>query len=188
MGIETELKYEVDGDKIKIMGTPQGSLVLTMLKDGSIQSGAGAWGVKLTKHIIAPITTPDTLQARMAANEASAVSSLRTLNATAVVYGAAYAHGYPPALENLGPATTGQATELRANLIDAILASGKKSGYVFFYSTVRVKTSAIPLSYTINGDPAAAGTTGTRHFYTDQTGIIRFKTGGPADAHSPPVQ
>jgi hypothetical protein len=43
MGIETELKYEVDGDKIKIMGTPQGSLVLTMLKDGSIQSGAGAW-------------------------------------------------------------------------------------------------------------------------------------------------
>ncbi len=44
MGVATEheMKYEVDGDKIKI-GAPQGgsSLVLTLLKDGSIQSPLG---------------------------------------------------------------------------------------------------------------------------------------------------
>ncbi len=190
MGMGTaavELKYEVDGDKVRILLAPQGgaSLALTMLKDGSIQ---GPEGIKLTKHIVAAIATPDILQARMAANEANAVSSLRTLNATAVVYGAVYTHGYPPALENLGPPRTGQGNEDGANLIDATLASRKKSGYVFFYSAVRLKTSAIPLGYTINGDPAAAGTTDTRHFYTDQTGIIRFKIGGPADAHSRPLQ
>ncbi len=138
--------------------------------------------------IIAAIAIPNLLRAKMAANEASAVSSLRTLNSTAATYYADYAHGYPPALENLGPPSTGQANEDRANLIDATLASGKKSGYMFFYSAMRLQTSAIPLGYTINADPAAAGTTGTRHFYTDQTGIIRFETGGPADAHSPPLQ
>jgi len=50
MGTEVELKYEVDGDKIKIQtGAPQGSasLVLTLLDDGSIQ---GPMGIKLTKE------------------------------------------------------------------------------------------------------------------------------------------
>jgi len=43
MGMEVEMKYEVDGDKIKILTGPQGSasMVLTMLKDGSIQGQMG---------------------------------------------------------------------------------------------------------------------------------------------------
>lgn len=58
-GTEVELKYEIDGDKIKIpMGTPQDSrdVVWTMLKDGSIQmlkNGSqiqGPGGLKLTKQ------------------------------------------------------------------------------------------------------------------------------------------
>jgi hypothetical protein len=48
-GSEVEMKYEVEGDKIKILMAPQGgaSLVMTMLKDGSIQ---GPIGMKLTKQ------------------------------------------------------------------------------------------------------------------------------------------
>ena len=49
-GLEGEMKYEVDGDKIKILTAPQGgaSLVLTMLKDGPIQGPMGV--MKLTKE------------------------------------------------------------------------------------------------------------------------------------------
>ena len=46
MGTEVELKYEVDGDKIKLQA-PQGTLVLTLLKDGSIQ---GPMGMKLIRQ------------------------------------------------------------------------------------------------------------------------------------------
>jgi hypothetical protein len=46
MGTEIELTYEVDGDKVKLI-SPQGTLVLTLLKDGSIQ---GPMGMTLTKR------------------------------------------------------------------------------------------------------------------------------------------
>ena len=46
MGMEAEMKYEVDGKKVKLI-TPQGNLILTLLDDGSIQ---GPMGVKLEKQ------------------------------------------------------------------------------------------------------------------------------------------
>jgi hypothetical protein len=46
MGIETEMQYKVEDGKVKI-GSPQGSLVMTILEDGSIQ---GPMGMKLTKQ------------------------------------------------------------------------------------------------------------------------------------------
>jgi len=45
MGVEVELKYKLDGNKIKI-GGPEGNLILTLLEDGSIE---GPMGVVLTK-------------------------------------------------------------------------------------------------------------------------------------------
>lgn len=45
---ETELKYEVNGDKIKLEG-PQGNIILTLLKDGSLQ---GPGGEKLTNQTV----------------------------------------------------------------------------------------------------------------------------------------
>jgi Family of unknown function (DUF5640) len=47
MGTGVELKYEVDGNKIKVLVAPQAALVLTLLDDGSIE---GPMGVKLTKQ------------------------------------------------------------------------------------------------------------------------------------------
>jgi hypothetical protein len=46
MGIETELDYKVEDGKVKI-GSPQGTLVMTILEDGSIR---GPMGIKLTKR------------------------------------------------------------------------------------------------------------------------------------------
>ena len=45
MGVETEMEYKVEDGKVKI-GSPQGTLVMAILEDGSIQ---GPMGMKLTK-------------------------------------------------------------------------------------------------------------------------------------------
>jgi type II secretory pathway pseudopilin PulG len=130
--------------------------------------------------IIAAIAIPNLLRAKMAANESSAVGSLRTLVIAAAQFHVNH-NRYPDALENLGPANGGKSTEQRADLIDAPLASGRKSGYLFLYRSV-------DSGYIINADPITAGTTGARHFFTDQTGVILSERDRPADAHSPPTR
>ncbi len=82
--------------------------------------------------IIAAIAIPSLLRSRMAANEASAVGSLRTLNTGAVTYSTTYG-GYPAALTNMDPASP--ATSTSADLIDSVLAAGTKSGYTFTWSS-----------------------------------------------------
>ena len=55
--------------------------------------------------IIAAIAIPNLLRARMAANESSAVASLRTINTAEVTYQTGYPTvGFAPALVNLGGA------------------------------------------------------------------------------------
>src|SRR3990170_6090337 len=67
--------------------------------------------------IIAAIAIPNLLRSRMAANEASAVGSLRTLNTASVQYSTTYGTGFPVAIGNLGPANP--ATSAAADLIDS---------------------------------------------------------------------
>src|SRR3984957_2318118 len=75
--------------------------------------------------IIAAIAIPNLLRAKIAANEASAVGSMRTINTTAVEYSTTYG-GYPTALSSLGGAAGGTATSSSAELVDAVLAGGTK--------------------------------------------------------------
>lgn len=46
MGMETEMEYKVEDGKVKI-GTPQGSMVMAIQEDGSLQ---GPMGMKLVKQ------------------------------------------------------------------------------------------------------------------------------------------
>jgi prepilin-type N-terminal cleavage/methylation domain-containing protein len=134
--------------------------------------------------IIAAIAIPNLLRSRMAANEASAVGSMRTINTACVTYSSTYGTGFPAGLANLAPANP--ATAAAADLIDQVLAGGTKSGYIFAYVPGAVVGGVIP-TYTLNADPVNAGTTGQRHFYTDQSGVIRFDPGAPATNLSPPI-
>src|SRR3974390_3391482 len=79
--------------------------------------------------IIAAIAIPNLLRSRMAANEASAVGSIRTLNTASVTYNSTYGNGFPPSLATLGG--TGTVSCNNAELIDIVLAGGTKSGYTF---------------------------------------------------------
>lgn len=135
--------------------------------------------------IIAAIAIPNLLRSRMAANEASAVGSLRTLNTAAVTYSTTYGIGYPANLSDLGPAAS--ATSTAADLIDSVLAGGVKSGYSFTYTAGAADTSGNINTYTLTGEPTTAGTTGQRGFFTDQTGVIRGDADASADVNSTPI-
>src|SRR2546429_5363872 len=54
--------------------------------------------------IVAAIAIPNLLRSKIAANESSAVSSLRTINTAEVTYSSSWGSGYAPAIDNLGGA------------------------------------------------------------------------------------
>jgi type IV pilus assembly protein PilA len=138
--------------------------------------------------IIAAIAIPNLLRARMAANEASAVGTLRNYNTAMVTYASMCPNaGFPVSVQNLGPGGSGCE---RANLVGAVLATpdAAKNGYRFFYSPGPANNLGQIVSYTITADPITDNTTGIRHFFVDESGVVRGSSGEPANADSPPLR
>ena len=136
--------------------------------------------------IIAAIAIPNLLRSKMAANEASAVGSVRTLNTSMVTYSTTYG-GFPASLAALGPiAAGGTASSGLADLVDSVLAAGNKSGYTFTY-TPATAVGGFVLAYTITANPSSPGTTGQRYFFSDQSGVIRADSAAAATATSTPI-
>src|SRR5690242_15544638 len=81
--------------------------------------------------IIAAIAIPNLLRSKMAANQASAVGSVRTINTAAITYNSTYGNGYPASLTEIGNDGTTSVGCGNAELIDSVLTSGTKSGYSF---------------------------------------------------------
>ena len=138
--------------------------------------------------IIAAIAIPNLLRARIAANEPSAVSSVRTVNTSETAYQSAYPTvGYSADLLSLGPpAATGcpstvTPTSSSACLIDWVLANATaaatpKSGYYFGLGVVAA--GGLNLGYTVGSIPAALNTTGVHGFCSNEDGVIRFTATG----------
>ena len=135
--------------------------------------------------IIAAIAIPNLLRARIAANESSAVQSLRTINTAQVTYQSTYPTvGYATTLAALGPpAATGCAglvpTSAAACLLDWVLSNAipgnaPKNGYYFTNPTVTV-AGGINVDYELDSTPAASGQTGVRGFCSNSDGVIRFE-------------
>ena len=145
--------------------------------------------------IIAAIAIPNLLRSRIAANEASAVGSMRTINTAEVTFASTYpSDGFASSLGQLGGTGT-SATDANALLLDNVLgcstatASGgacTKSGYSF---TVTISGSAAPYPfYYANAAPVTPGQTGQRYFYTDASGVIRYNTTQAATSADNPLQ
>jgi len=131
--------------------------------------------------IIAAIAIPNLLRSRIAANEASAVGSVRTLNTAEVTYSSTYPDlGFNCTLGNFGPpAGSASATSTAAGLIDSVLASGTKSGYTFVLTGCSAAGSTtINVTYQSQGAPVAIGQTGQRAFCSDQSGVIKYDASG----------
>ena len=137
--------------------------------------------------IIAAIAIPNLIRSKMAANESSAVASLRTYNTSLVAYSTTYQTDPDTSFAQLGPATTPSASA--ADLVDSLLGSAQpvKSGYSFTYTPGAPPSgSTIISTYTILADPSNSST-GQRHFFTDQSGVIRANTQAVASVNDPPI-
>ena len=122
--------------------------------------------------IIAAIAIPNLLRARMSAYEASAVASIKAINAAQISYMSAYPTvGFATTLSALGGTSCAPPTPASACLIDTQLASGTKSGYSF---TMSGATGTPNASYQIRADPLVPNQTGTRYFCSFADGVIRF--------------
>ena len=131
--------------------------------------------------IIAAIAIPNLLKSKMAANESSAVGSVRTINTGEVTYAAGCPNvGYSSSLTELN---TGANCASGLNIIDNVLATGAKSGYTFAYAAAPDATKLIN-TYTLTAVPGVVGTTGQRGFYSDQTGVIRYTLDGTAPTNA----
>jgi type IV pilus assembly protein PilA len=130
--------------------------------------------------IIAAIAIPNLMKSKMAANESSAVGSVRTVNTGEVTYAASCPSvGFSATLVELN---TGAVCAGGTGIIDNVLATGVKSGYTFAYAPLA--TAGINTTYTTTAVPQSVGTTGQRGFYSDQTGVIRYTLDGTAPTNA----
>jgi prepilin-type N-terminal cleavage/methylation domain-containing protein len=150
--------------------------------------------------IIAAIAIPNLLRSRIAANQASAVGSLRTLNTAEVTYATTYNTGFSSTLGDLGPAPAGAnvPNATAAGLVDEVLSGmqttagsnatqSSKSGYTFTYSNAGTDTSGKINVYAITATPISVGTTGTNYYYTDMSGVIRQNSTAVAGSTDSPL-
>jgi type IV pilus assembly protein PilA len=139
--------------------------------------------------VIAAVAIPNLLRSKMSANEASAISSIRTIITSEIIYSTTYTVGFStdlPSLSDGGKSTNCVPPAIPAAdsacLIDPALATGTKSGYLFTYAATG--TGGENSSYTLHGDPISAGF-GRRHFYTDTTDVLRVSVTGVASVSDP---
>jgi type IV pilus assembly protein PilA len=124
--------------------------------------------------IIAAIAIPNLLRARIAANESSAVSSVRTVNTAEVSYQTSYpTTGYSGAMAALGGASPCTPAIATACLIDNVLAAGAKSGYNFAEAGANPVNGA-NTTYTVGAAPVAYNQTGVRQFGSIEDGVVRW--------------
>ena len=138
--------------------------------------------------IIAAIAIPNLLRSRIAANEASAVGSMRTINTAETTYNSTYPTvGYTGTITNLAGSSCGSPSSTNACLIDNTLAgatssASPKSGYYFTLAT------SSSLGYTLLGDPAQQGSSGVKHYYTDGSAVIHYNASAAAGAADAAIQ
>jgi prepilin-type N-terminal cleavage/methylation domain-containing protein len=126
--------------------------------------------------IIAAIAIPNLIASRKAANESAAIGSMRTIGSAQQMYRQTVGGNVNFATDLVALGPTG------AKMIDDTLGAGTtstKSGYTF---TMTGTAGA----FVSNADPLAGG--GTRHFFTDESGVIRFDPAAAASAASAAIQ
>lgn len=161
--------------------------------------------------IIAAIAIPNLIRSKLAANEASAVSSMQTLSLAFVTYAATWGNSLPPDLNSLRNPPTGTPVDCGTNgagLIDDVLAGVSaggtpttftKSGYNFSYAGANPLpappdgmgcTAAGFQNEQISAVPVNVGGTGSRGYLTDETRVIYFTLDGsvPVPGTSPVLQ
>ena len=144
--------------------------------------------------IIAAIAIPSLLRSKMAANQASAVSSLRTVNTANVTYESSYNIGYANTLGMLGGPPAAPATCNLSELIDPVLSTATagtpKDGYTYTYNGATAFTGVVPggctagwLDFSTNATPLN-NTMGQNVYCVDDSGVVRIDVTGTYNGNS----
>jgi type IV pilus assembly protein PilA len=137
--------------------------------------------------IIAAIAIPQLIRARMAANEAAAAETVRTITTASMAYSSTWQNGFPPTLATLGGPAAGPPTCTQAILLDPIITTvpNQKSGFTYAYNAVGAPVTppagcgvAGTNAYLVTATPMSVGVTGTRSFCSDEPGTIHYDLNG----------
>jgi Domain of unknown function (DUF4190) len=156
----------------------------------------GYAGISVVPLIFVGITLiPNIRHTQMRTNEAATVQSMRKIQYAENEFQDSYANGFSPDLETLARDGSGEDSCSHAALIADTLASGHAEGYTLTYlatgpeifqqgAGARGCSRPGSKAFEIHAEPINRGRTGQFSFFTDQTGIIRFSSKGPATAKS----
>jgi prepilin-type N-terminal cleavage/methylation domain-containing protein len=140
--------------------------------------------------IIAAIAVPGLLRARMSGHEASAIGSLRSINASESIYSSSCgANGYAQSLDDLAkpPAGSNQGFISPDLSVNGVIKSGYRVNVGPDVSVVPVTPASQTCnaaaadavsSYFAEAHPVAVGSSGQRSFGTDSRGTIYFMNDG----------
>jgi type IV pilus assembly protein PilA len=121
--------------------------------------------------IIAAIAIPNLLRARIAANESSAVSSVRTVNTAQITYNSTYSTvGFAGTMGALGGTSCAPPNSTSACLIDTMLANGSKSGYSF---GIAGATGTPVSTYQVLAAPLQPNQSGVKYFCSFADAVVR---------------
>lgn len=127
--------------------------------------------------LVAAIAIPNLLRARHNSNEAAAIEAVKTFSSSLESFrGAQTPPTYPSGLSLLGSADP---SYIPATLAGATGPRSARQGYYYDYRFTD------PNRYTLEAIPVTPGTTGTRRFFVDETGVVRASSTGPAGPASP---
>lgn len=121
--------------------------------------------------IIAAIAIPNLLKSRQAANEASAIGSVRTVGTAQAAYQSTQGRGRDFCVD--------LSTLTAYNSVDSNLGAGQKSGYTFVCTGTPSSTS-MGSEFDTTAKPNSSGSfgTGNRAFYSNETYVIYQDTDG----------
>jgi type IV pilus assembly protein PilA len=122
--------------------------------------------------LIAAIAIPSLIAARKHGNETAAIGALKTLGTTEAIF-------REGDKERDGNLDYGMLSELSStNLIDGVLGSGSKQGFIFQVSYSFVTSEFLWFAV---ANPALPGTSGDRYFSSNVAGVIYYTTGATLD-------
>jgi prepilin-type N-terminal cleavage/methylation domain-containing protein len=132
--------------------------------------------------VISAIAIPSYLHSKIAANEASAVYSIRTINTAQVTYSSSYPTvGYASTLNALASSASGTVSSNNAGILDTVLgctnAVCSKSGYNFQLTNL---TGSPVSAYSVWAVPIMVGTTGYRTFCSNSMNPVLYDPAGGA--------
>ncbi len=167
---------------ILVMASPVPALVAVILGVRARRSKPGIIGlalgcISLVTFLAVALIAASLRQEPDPHTLASAVASLRTINAAEVEYASTYDKGFSPDLASLGPPGSGGPSSSAAGLIDGALASGHKRWFVFTYIPGPRDDRGKIMTYEVLAQPSEYDPdkpARRRGFFTDETGVIRW--------------